>query len=220
MQLLIIEDDRQLAQIMKQGLEREGWIVDVSNLGMEGEEKAFIHQYDAILLDLNLPDKDGIEILTFLRSENIQTPVVIISARDEIKQRALGLDVGADDYVTKPFDFLEVNARIRAVVRRFQGRANPIIMNKNLKIDPKAKRVTISGVEVLLSAKEYEILEFLAIKSPQIVTKEEISDQIYGEDADPQSSVLRVHIANLRKKTESVSGEKIIETIKGRGYRL
>lgn len=220
MRVLVIEDDIKLARVMQQGLEKEGFIVEISNAGNEGEELAYVNQYDAILLDLNLPDKDGISVLQFLRSENVETPVIIVTARDEIRERALGLDVGADDYITKPFDFIEVVARIRAVVRRFQGRSNPHIMLGELKIDPKNKMVEFEGQEIKLSVKEYEILELLAIRHPQAITNEEITEQIYGEDADPFSSVLRVHIANLRKKLTEKIGYNAIETIKGRGYKI
>ncbi|MGL5042421.1 MAG: response regulator transcription factor [Culicoidibacterales bacterium] len=220
MRILVIEDDINLAKVMKKGLEQEGFNVDVSNLGEEGEQLAYVEQYDAILLDLNLPDKDGISILKFLRSEDVDTPVIIITARDEIKQRALGLDVGADDYVIKPFDFIEVIARIRAVVRRFQGRANPKIIIGNMEIDPKSKTTKIGAKQVNLSVKEFEILEYLAISYPNTATNEQISDYIYGEEVLIGSSVLRVHIGNLRKKIKQGTGKPIIETIKGRGYKI
>lgn len=220
MKVLVIEDDVKLARVMQQGLEKEGFSVEISNSGNEGEELAYVNQYDAILLDLNLPDKDGISVLQFLRSENVETPVIIVTARDEIRERALGLDVGADDYITKPFDFIEVVARIRAVVRRFQGRSNPHIILEALTIDPKHKTVKFNNQDVKLSVKEYEILEYLAIRYPQATTNEAIMEQIYGEEADPFSSVLRVHIANVRKKLSEKAGYNTIETIKGRGYKL
>jgi len=221
MKILVIEDDINLSGIIAKALKKERFQVDVANFGLEGEELAYVNNYDAILLDLNLPDKDGIEILKFLRDENILTPIIIVTARDETKQRALGLDYGADDYLVKPFDFLELVARIRAVTRRFQGRANPSIeIDGIIFIEPKTKVVKINNSEVILSIKEYDILELLAIQHPQIVTNEAIAEQLYGDEYDSYSSVLRVHIANLRKKLRIVYKTEVIQTVKGRGYRI
>ena len=205
---------------MWDGLTTAGFTVDVSNTGKEGEEKAYVNQYDAILLDLNLPDKDGLDILRFLRAENILAPVVIITARDEIRQRALGLNLGADDYVLKPFDFTELSARIRAVVRRSYGRANPEIKIGLLTVNPQTRRVFYSDKPVPLSAKEFDILEYIASAYPSMVSSEDIAEHVYDEFADPFSSVLRVHIANLRKKLRNESGRELLVTNKGRGYSI
>jgi two-component system response regulator QseB len=220
MRLLIIEDNIELSQTMKDGLTNGGFTVDVSNTGREGEEKAFVNQYDAILLDLNLPDKDGLDILRFLRNENILTPVVIITARDEIRQRALGLNLGADDYVLKPFEFVELSARIRAVVRRAYGRANPEIRIGLLTVNPQTRRVSYDGKQIELSAKEFDILEYIASSYPAMVSSEAIAEHVYDEFADPFSSVLRVHIANLRKKLKNVGEKEILITNKGKGYSI
>jgi Response regulators consisting of a CheY-like receiver domain and a winged-helix DNA-binding domain len=203
---------------MRDGLTTAGFTVDVSNIAKDGEEKAFVNQYDAILLDLNLPDKDGLDILRFLRSENILAPVIIITARDEIRQRALGLNLGADDYVLKPFDFVELSARIRAVVRRSFGRANPEIKIGLLTINPQTRQVFYNEKPIALSAKEFDILEYIANSYPTMVSGEAIAEHVYDEFADPFSSVLRVHIANLRKKLRSESGQELLITNKGRGY--
>ena len=220
MRLLIIEDDIQLAHVMKEGLTKRGFTVDIANTGIDGEEKALVNGYDAILLDLNLPDKDGLDILTFLREQGLQTPIVIISARHAVAQRALGLNSGADDYITKPFDFVELEARIQAVIRRSYGRTkNEIIIGRTL-IDPNKRKVSVEGIEINLSAKEFDILEYLARRHPDVVSSEDIVEHVYDEYFDPFSSVLRVHIANLRKKLTAVSGEGLLITIKGKGYRL
>lgn len=220
MRLLIIEDNKELAYNMKDGLESLNFIVDVANYGEEGEEKACVNNYDVILLDLNLPDKDGLEILKFLRSNNIETPVIIISARDEIEERALGLDLGADDYVTKPFEIVELRARIQAVVRRFYGRSNPIIRVGTIEINPHSRKVTVDNKEVNLGTKEFDIVEYIANNHPAVVSSEEIAEHIYDEFFDPMSSVLRVHIAKLKKKLKEAAGRDIIQTTRGKGYSL
>lgn len=220
MLLLIIEDDRDLAASMKKGLEKYGFYVDVSNLGAEGEEKAYVNEYDVILLDLNLPDKDGIEILQFLRESGIETPVLIISARDEIEERALGLDLGADDYITKPFQLLELRARIQAVVRRFHGRTNPVISIGELSINPATRTAAANGVPILLAPKEFDILEYLAQKHPAVTTAEEVAEHIYDENFDPSSSILRVHFSRLKRKLADGCGREILQNIRGKGYWL
>lgn len=220
MRLLVIEDDLQLSKLIRKGLEEAGFIVDVANTGIEGEEKACSNQYDTVLLDLNLPDKDGLEILRFLRKNNISLPVIIVTARDEVKQRALGLDLGADDYIIKPFDFIELRARIQAVVRRFYGRTNPLIRIGKLTVNPQTRKVYIDKDVVELSEKEFDILEFMANSFPKVVSTEEIAEHVYDEFFDPFSSVLRVHIVNLRKKLTRAGGEGLLQTVKGKGYCL
>lgn len=220
MRLLVIEDNISLANHMKAGLEPHGFIIDTAHTGLAGEELAFANEYDSILLDLNLPDKDGLEILQFLRESRIETPVIIITARDEIKERALGLDLGADDYVTKPFDLLELRARIRAVIRRFNGRTNPNIVIGSLTINPLSRTASISQQTLPLSVKEFDILEYIAEKHPAIVSSEEIAEHIYDESYDPFSSVLRVHLAKLRKKLSVAAGYDVMITTRGKGYSL
>lgn len=220
MKLLIIEDTKELANSMKIGLEKAGFAVDVSYNGQDGEEMAYANEYDAILLDLNLPDKDGIEILRFLRSEDINTPVIIITARDEIEERAMGLDFGADDYLTKPFQLLELRARVHAVIRRFHGRTNPNIVIGFLTINPSARVAEINNRKLSLSAKEFDILEYLATKHPNVVSSEEIAEHIYDDSFDPFSSVLRVHLTRLRKKLAEAAEQDVLITMRGRGYSL
>lgn len=220
MRVLIIEDNQKLADSVKVGLEKEGISVDLAYTGVQGEEKAYITDYDVILLDLNLPDKDGLEILEFLRSEGIQTPVIIGSARDEISDRALGLNIGADDYLVKPYDLIELIARLRAVVRRFQGRSNPTIIIRDLEINPIRHELLLKGKRVKLKPKEFDILQFIAEKHPAVVSLEEIAEHVYDENFDPFSSVLRVHLARLKKQLKESSGEEVLLTIRSKGYRL
>ncbi len=222
MRILIIEDNMELCEYMKRSLEQEGFAVDTSFCGIEGEEKAFVNDYDILLLDLNLPDKDGMEIIRFLRASNIQTPVIMITARDTIHDRAMGLDSGADDYLTKPFDLIELKARIRAVVRRFQGRVNPLIQIEQLVVNPLTRRALyeFDGQEVPLSVKEFDILEVIASRYPAVVSSEEISEHIFDEMYDTFSSSLRVHIMRLRNKLAEASGQEILKTMRGKGYYL
>ena len=220
MRLLIIEDDKSLALVMREGLEKRGFSIDISNTALDGEEKAVVNSYDAILLDLNLPDKDGLEVLAFFREEKLEIPIVIITARDEVFERAYGLNSGADDYVTKPFDFIELEARIQAVIRRSYGRTKNEIIIGRIEINPHTRKVCVDGLEITLSAKEFDILEYVASRHPDVVSSEDIVEHVYDEFFDPFSSVLRVHIANLRKKLTVVSGEGLLITIKGKGYQL
>lgn len=220
MRILIIEDHKELADSVKTHLIQENYQVDVAYEGLLGEEKAYVNHYDVILLDLNLPDKDGIEVLRFLRKEGVETPVVIITARDELEERTLGLDAGADDYIGKPFQLKEVSARIRAVIRRYHGRSNPIITIGSLSIDPASRQAKWNDALIPLSVKEFDILEYLAIRHPAVVSSEEIAEHIYDEDFDPFSSILRVHFTRLRKKLERTCGTDILTNMRGKGYYL
>ena len=220
MRVLVVEDNRELALSVKKGLEQENISVDVAYDGELGEEKAFINSYDGILLDLNLPKKDGLSVLQSLRAEEVESPVIIITARDEIEERAKGLDFGADDYLVKPFELLELKARIRAVIRRYHGRALPQISIGALKIDPLGRRVSYQKTEVVLKPKEFDILLCIAQRHPAVVSSEEISEHVYDEDFDPFSSVLRVHLARLKKKLAEAAEKEVLKTIRAKGYQL
>ncbi|EGO5824306.1 response regulator transcription factor [Enterococcus sp. GC34] len=220
MRVLVVEDNRELVLSVKKGLEQENISVDVAYDGESGEEKAFINSYDGILLDLNLPKKDGLSVLQSLRAEEVESPVIIITARDEIEERAKGLDFGADDYLVKPFELLELKARIRAVIRRYHGRALPQISIGALKIDPLGRRVSYQKTEVVLKPKEFDILLCIAQRHPAVVSSEEISEHVYDEDFDPFSSVLRVHLARLKKKLAEAAEKEVLKTIRAKGYQL
>lgn len=217
MRVLIIEDNVEILKCMKVELEKSGLYLDIANNGLEGEEKAYVNEYDVILLDLSLPDKDGMEILKYLRKENIETPIIIITASIEITK---GLNLGADDYIVKPFNMDELNARIQAVLRRFRGRGNPNIVLNQLIIDPISRRANYDKKRIDLTTKEFDILEYLAIRYPAIVSSEEILEHTYDESFDSFSSVLRVHIAKLRKKLKKTTGKDILLTTRGKGYSL
>jgi len=220
MRILIIEDNTELCEYIQKSLEQEGFAVDTSFNGINGEEKAYVNDYDVILLDLNLPDKDGLEIIKFLRDSSIQSPVIMITARDEIGDRATGLDSGADDYLIKPFDLIELKARIRAVVRRFQGRTSPLIQIEQLTVNPLTRQSEWGGLPIPLSVKEFDILEVIVSRYPAVVSSEEISEHVFDEMYDTFSSSLRVHIMRLRNKLADVSGKEMLKTMRGKGYYL
>ena len=220
MRLLIIEDNQELLSIMEQSLKKAEFQVDTSVSGLEGEALAYANEYDAILLDLNLPDKDGLEILSFLRESNINTPVLIITARYEVENRTKGLNLGADDYIVKPFQLSELQARIHAVVRRFYGRTQPDIKIGGLCVSPLRRSVVYQEKEIKLKPKEFDILEYLAYKYPDVATSESIAEHVYNNEFNPFSSVLRVHIAQLRRKVLEVAGVDLVKTVRGKGYQL
>lgn len=220
MRILVIEDHVELARSMKDGLEGMGFYVDMAHTGADGEGKAYVNGYDCILLDLNLPDGDGLEILKKMRAGGETVPVIIITAKDEVEERARGLDFGADDYVTKPFHLVELRARIQAAIRRYYGKTNPVLSVGALLINPQTRKVSVHGRPIELFAKEFDILEYLAQRAPAVVSAEELVEHVYDEQFDPFSSVLRVHISRLRKKLSQASGRDLIQTMRGKGYVL
>lgn len=220
MRVLIIEDNQMLAKSVKKGLEKENMNVDLAFTGAAGEEKAYVTNYDVILLDLNLPDKDGLSILTFLRENQVETPIIITTARDEIEERAKGLDFGADDYLVKPFELIELYARMRAVIRRFHGRTTSNIVVGQLTIDTIKREVAFGKKDVFLKPKEFDILHYIAQKHPAVVPTEEIAEHVYDENFDPFSSVLRVHMARVKKKLAEAAGQEVLKTIRSKGYQL
>jgi len=220
MRVLVVEDNRELALSVKRGLEQENISVDLAYDGELGEEKAFVNSYDGILLDLNLPKKDGLDVLQSLRDSGVESSVIIITARDEIEERAKGLDFGADDYLVKPFELLELKARLRAVIRRYHGRALPQISIGGLTVDPVCRKASYQKKEVFLKPKEFDILLCIAQRHPAVVSSEEIAEHVYDEDFDPFSSVLRVHLARLKKKLAESAEKEVLKTIRAKGYQL
>ena len=221
MRVLIIEDFVELSYRMKEALETSGYYVDIASDGQQGEEKAYVNSYDAILLDLNLPDKDGIEILKFLREQNVAAPIIIVTARDDLNDRVNGLDLGADDYLVKPFQLEELRARVHAVIRRSYGKIKTQIEVEGLLIDSGARQASLYGEYLNLLTKEFDILEYLAIRYPEVVSSEELAEHVYDEHFDPFSSALRVHLTRLRKKLKQGNEDQdILKTIRGKGYTL
>jgi DNA-binding response OmpR family regulator len=220
MKILIIEDEKGLARLIKKGLEENFFTVDVSFDGVEGMHMAETWPYDAILLDIMLPGIDGFEILQSLRERKNDVPVLIITARGEIEERIRGLNLGADDYIPKPFDFSELIARLRTVIRRSKGKPCPLLSIDDLAIDLNARTVMRAGQAISLSAREFTLLEYLALNSGRVVSRTELIDHIYGTDTEWDSNVIDVYINYLRNKIDKGFGRALIHTMRGAGYIL
>lgn len=220
MKVLIIEDDAILADNLRKVLAKEGLVVDVANTYQDGLICIEVNEYDCIVLDINLPDGSGYELLEETRGMEINTPVIVVSARGQVENRIKGLDLGADDYVGKPVDSGELIARIRALIRRNSERALPVIMIGALEIRPREHVVKVSDENVLLTAKEFAVLEYLANHSGQVVTRTMLMEHVWGSDFDSFSNVIDVYIRNLRRKLGKFSTQVFIRTIRGKGYVL
>jgi DNA-binding response OmpR family regulator len=218
--LLIIEDYTPLRESLARGLRDAGYAVDTTGSGTDGLWYAQNHPYDVVILDVMLPGIGGFEILRKLRGDGNTTHVLVLTARDAIADRVTGLDLGADDYLAKPFAFDELIARLRAMVRRKYDRIDPVIRIGNLEVDTRARRARRDGQVVVLSAREYALLEYLAHRAGEIVSRSEMWDHAYDEAAEPGSNVLDVHISHLRKKIDDGHGSKLIHTRRGQGYVL
>ncbi|HJS07652.1 MAG TPA: response regulator transcription factor [Pirellulales bacterium] len=213
MKVLLVEDEEDLLHVTATALRESGFSVDLARDGMEGLVKAETADYDAIVLDLMLPRMDGWEVLSRLRQSKT-TPVLILTARDALADRVEGLNRGADDYLTKPFELEELIARLRALIRRSAGSPSPIVEVAGVQIDTAARTVMKRGEVVELSAKEYALLELLALHRGRLVTRSMIYEHIYGEEDDTLSNVVDVYVSNLRRKL----GSELIETRRGQGY--
>ncbi len=220
MRVLIVEDEKDLAGIIKQGLEEEGYIVDVAHDGEDGLYMAENYPVDAIVLDIMLPKVDGLTVLSKLRRKGLATPVILLTARDAILDKIKGLDTGADDYLTKPFDFSELMARLRSLIRRKGMVKEAVIRIADLEINTASREVKRGGHAVQLSAREYALLEYLAYNKDKVVTRTDIVEHIYSEDSDMDSNVVDVYINYLRNKIDKGFGTKLIHTVRGSGYVL
>jgi two-component system OmpR family response regulator/two-component system response regulator QseB len=214
MRLLLVEDDEILGDGLVAGLKMEGYAVDWLTNGKLADEALKINSYELIVLDLNLPDMDGMDILRALRSRKDETPVLVLTAKDTIPDRILGLDSGADDFVIKPFDLNEVCARLRALARRHEGRSAPNIEHKGIVLDPASHQVTLLNEKVDLSQKEFEILSFLMVNIGRVISRARLEESLYSWNSDIESNTVEVHIHYLRKKLDPA----IIRTVRGVGY--
>lgn len=215
MRVLVIEDEPDLLKALVQALKEEGYAADQAADGTEGLYKAEACEYEAIVLDLMLPGMNGLEVLKRLRQTR-KTPVLILTARDGVGDRVKGLDAGADDYVLKPFALSELLARLRALIRRSAGLADPVIKIGDVAIDTRARTVTRDGVDVPLTAREYALVELLAMYRGKLITRSVIYDQLFGDDDDTLSNVVEVHVSHIRKKL----GKDFIQTRRGQGYQV
>lgn len=220
MRILLVEDEKDLANILKKGLIEEGYAVDVAFDGEEGLYMATNYPLDVIVLDIMLPKMDGIEVLSCLRKNEVDTPVLLLTAKDTTGDKITGLDVGADDYLTKPFEFDELLARIRALIRRKGLVKESVIRIDDLVIDTRSHEVTRAGKLIGLSAREYVLLECLAYNKNTVLSRTAIVEHIYDEDFDMDSNVVDVYINYLRNKIDKGFTKKLIHTIRGAGYML
>ena len=218
MRILVIEDDKKAARLLALGLREERFVVDIAYSGRAGDEMASINDYDVIVLDRVLPDTDGVAVCRDLRARGCVTPILMLTARDSLEDRVTGLNSGADDYLTKPFGFSELLARIHALLRRSDV-TRPIMLSiADLMLDPLSHRVTRAGLTVNLTRTEYAILEVLMRHVGEVVTRSTLSERIWEMEPDTLDNLLDVHVSNLRRKVDLAGGEQLIHTIRGRGY--
>jgi DNA-binding response OmpR family regulator len=220
MRILVVEDEKVMANALVTGLSRQGYSTDAAYDGEEALNLAEINKYDLVLLDLNLPKIDGIEVCRRLRASGDSTGILMLTARSGLDDRVLGLDIGADDYLVKPFHFPELLARVRAILRR-DGEARDVILRSGeLVLDPNSVKLFLNGTEIPLTSKEFGILEYLMRNVGRVVSQEELLEHVWNEDANLFTQTIKVHINNIRKKLAIAGGNGRISTIKGRGYMI
>lgn len=220
MRILIVEDEHRIANTIKKGLEQERYVVDVEYDGMKGYDLASTEEYDCIILDRMLPGMEGLEICRELRKKGIHTPVLILTAKGQIEDKVKGLDTGADDYLTKPFSFEELIARVRALTRRPQKISEDILKVGELILEPKNFTVKRQGKDIQLSSKEFSLLEYMMRHANTILTKERISTHVWNYEADILPNTIEVYIKNLRNKVDVPFDSQMIHTIRGFGYKI
>ncbi len=221
MRVLLVEDDTASAKSIELMLKSEGYVCDSTDHGEDGLEIGKLYDYDLIILDIMLPDMDGFEVLRRLRAAKVQTPILILSGLNEPDSKVKGLDLGADDYVTKPFDKDELIARIQAIVRRSKGYSESVIRTGDIAVNLDSRTVQVNGQNLHLTGKEYEILALLSLRKGKTVSKEMFLNHLYGGMDEPELKIIDVFVCKLRKKLSAASGgDHYIETVWGRGYVL
>ena len=219
MRILVVEDDKKVASFLEQGLREEGYAVDVAHDGTEGSLKANVYDYDLAILDVMLPEKSGFEIVRDLRREQKTVPVLMLTARDTKEDIVRGLDVGADDYLTKPFSFDELLARVRALLRRGGASREERLIYGDVELDRLKHTASRAGLELDLTPKEYQLLEYFMLRPEEVVRRTELLEKVWDLQFDPMSNVVDVHVGNLRKKLRA-TGDPLIRTVRGVGYIL
>lgn len=220
MRILTVEDDKSLSQVLEKSLREEGFAVDVANDGQEGNFLAQNEEYDAIILDLRMPLMDGLTILKNLRQNDIKTPVLILTGKNQEEDKVEGLNAGADDYLTKPFSLKELRARLHALLRRSQNEPSPTLRVGNLELDPLTHSVKRDGHELNLSPKEFAILEYLMHHKDEVVTRTKLLEHVWDYNFDGISNVVDVFVSYLRKKIDNGDNSKLIQTVHGVGFRI
>jgi two-component system, OmpR family, response regulator len=220
MRILVIEDDPTVGQYVKRGLEEHRWAVDLMTDGEEGERRASSEAYDLIVLDMRLPGKSGLDVLQSLRAKGFERPVLVLTAQDAVDAKVTTLRAGADDYVTKPFAFEELLARVEALARRPRAIASPVLRVGDLEIDQATREVRRGGVPIEVTPKEYTVLEYLARHAGRVMSRTLITEYAWGYHFDPGTNIVDVVINHLRKKVDAGHSRKLITTVRGVGYVL
>jgi DNA-binding response OmpR family regulator len=220
MRVLLIEDDREAARLLAKGLREEGWVVDIAHSGESGDEMASVNSYDAVVLDWLLPDRDGIAVCRGLRQAGLHVPILLLTARDAVEDRVMGLNAGADDYLTKPFAFAELLARLHALLRRSDLTRPVLLTVADLTLDPSSHVVTRGGVPLSLTPREYAILETLMRRAGEVVSRVHLGESVWENDLDSLTNLVEVHISHLRRKVDRAGTLPLIHTVRGYGYRL
>ncbi len=220
MRILVVEDEESLNRIITKRLEKEGYSVDSCFDGEDALHYINMGEFDAVILDIMIPKMNGLEVLKSVRAKKSDIPVLLLTARDSVEDRVKGLDLGADDYLVKPFAFDELLARIRVMIRKKSGSVTNIVNVADLSVDIKARRVKRAGEEIILSAKEFDILEYLVLNKNIVLTREKIENHVWNFDYSGASNVIDVYIRYLRKKVDDPYQRKLIHTIRGKGYVL
>jgi len=218
--VLVREDDRKAAKLLGKGLQEEGFVVDLADTGEEGLEQAYAHEYDVIVLDWLLPGQDGISVCRALRARDVSTPILMLTARDSLGDRVTGLGTGADDYLTKPFAFAELLARIRALLRRSRLSQPAVLRVADLSLDPASRRVSRGGVAIALTSKEYALLEVLMRNAGLVVSRTRLVERVWDEASDIVDNLVDVHVSHVRRKIDRPGSVPLIHTVRGFGYRL
>lgn len=220
MRILVVEDAFKIASLIKRGLKEEGYAADIASDGEKGEFLAATNQYDVIILDIMLPKIDGLTLCRKLRERKITTPIIMVTAKDAVSDKVKGLDSGADDYITKPFAFEELLARIRALLRKRDERSAAKLQVEDLILDLISHKVTRGNKEIVLTAKEYALLEYLMRNSGAVLTRTMISQHVWDINFDSDTNIIDVYVNYLRKKIDDGHKKALIHTIRGRGYAL
>ena len=220
MRVLVVEDERRIADFIRKGLSEQGYAVDVAYDGEEALQWVDVAEFDIVILDIMLPVRDGISVCRALRARGLRTPILMLTARDALEDRVLGLDSGADDYLVKPFAFAELLARLRALARREPSLVGTHLQVDDLVLDSGTREVSRNGAQIQLTTKEFTLLEYLMRHPNQVLTRTMIAEHVWNYDFDNATNVIDVHIRNLRRKIDDPFPAKLIRTVRGAGYRM
>jgi DNA-binding response OmpR family regulator len=221
MRVLVVEDERKVASFLRQGLQEEGHAVEVAADGRQALDLLLGDPgYDLVVLDVMLPGRGGFDVLRTMRERKVRTPVLVLTARDGVADKVAGLDLGADDYLTKPFAFEEFLARVRALLRRGAGQGAAVLRLADLSLDPATREVTRGGRKIALTAREYALLEYFLRSAGRVLTRPMLAQHVWGLDFDPESNVVDVYVGYLRRKIDGEGERRLLHTVRGAGYKL